>query len=556
MFLRLRIMSGIILIGYISCALQGAELIRKKPSEIQAFSLWRKDITMKKIITLFMAQILLLSLFTGCAKSDEKSFMFDNDSGSPKPEYNHISSDEEMNTEEYSAIVENGYMSAKNNPLSTFSIDVDTASYANVRRMLNSGQSVPKDAVRVEEFINYFKYQYPEPEGTDPFSITAEISECPWNENTKLMLIGLKTREIASESLPQSNLVFLVDVSGSMSNYDKLPLIQSAFMLLTQNLKSADRISIVTYAGTDSVLLEGATGDEKLRITDAINSLTAGGSTAGADGINTAYKIAEKYFIEGGNNRIILATDGDMNVGITSESELKRLVEKKRDSGIGLSVLGFGTGNIKDNKMETLADNGNGNYSYIDSINEAKKVLIEEMGGTLFTVASDVKIQVEFNPSQIKGYRLIGYENRLLNSEDFSDDTKDAGEIGAGTCVTALYEIVLPDSAQEIRETELQYQKGIPADSSDWLNISIRYKDKGSSESLLLEKSIDRSDYKSASSENMIFAGNVAQFAMLLRDSEYRGTASYNKILQSLDDIKASFRNDEYKTEFYQLVKN
>ena len=461
---------------------------------------------------------------------------------------------DEFNTEEYNAITENNFKSVKNYPISTFSVDVDTASYSNIRRMINNGNKVVPDAVRIEEMINYFKYDYEKPTGDIPFSVTTEVSDCPWNENAKLLLIGLQAEDIDFEDRPGSNLVFLLDVSGSMNSYDKLPLMQKAFIMLTENLNENDRISIVTYAGSERVVLQGARGDETMKIVEALEDLTAGGSTAGAAGIEKAYMLAEEYFIEGGNNRVILATDGDLNVGISSEGELKRLVEKKRESGVFLSVLGFGTGNIKDNKMEALADNGNGNYAYIDSILEAKKVLVEEMGGTLFTVAKDVKLQVEFNPAYIKGYRLIGYENRMLNTEDFDDDTKDAGEIGAGHRVTALYEIIDLTSEQEIAESDLKYQTdNNPIDSNEWLTVNIRYKEPTEDTSKLIEVPVDESSYTADMPENLAFAASVAGFGMLLRDSQWKGEASYDMILDILDNLDIS--EDVYKDEFISLVK-
>ena len=318
-------------------------------------------------------------------------------------------------SEEYSHIEESGFKSVEQEPLSTFSADVDTASYTNIRRFIRSGQTVPKDAVRIEEMLNYFNYQYKEPQGQDPFSITTEYAACPWNEENRLLLIGLKAKEIDFRDRPSSNLVFLLDVSGSMYSDDKLPLVQKAFTMLAENLDARDRVSIVTYAGYESVVLDGVPGSDTAKIAAAIDDLEAGGSTAGSAGIQKAYELAQKHYIPGGNNRVILATDGDLNVGLTSEKDLTRLIEEKRKSGVHLSVLGVGTGNIKDNKMEALADNGDGNYSYLDSVFEAKKVLVDEMGGTLITVAKDVKVQVEFNPAYVAGYRLGGYENRLLN---------------------------------------------------------------------------------------------------------------------------------------------
>jgi len=460
----------------------------------------------------------------------------------------------EFNTEEYSAIVERGFVSPLSEPLSTFSIDVDTASYANVRRYLMNGYTVPPDAVRIEEMINYFRYEYPNPDGDIPFTVTTEIGPCPWNEENKLLLIGLKGKEVDIRDMPPSNLVFLIDVSGSMMDENKLPLVKEAFLLLIENLRSCDRISIVTYAGSDSVVLNGTTGEEKSAITQAIQELEAGGSTAGARGILTAYKIAQENFIENGNNRVILATDGDFNVGVTSEGELVRLIEKEREKGIFLSVLGFGTGNIKDNKMEALADHGNGNYAYIDTILEARKVLVEEMGGTLLTIAKDVKLQVEFNPARVKGYRLIGYENRVLNDEDFDDDAKDAGEMGAGHRVTALYEIIPADSAGKVAENDLKYQQTQVVESDEWLNIKIRYKEPDQDQSRLLSFAVDDAHEKAVPSESFTFAAGVAEFGMLLRDSQYKGRASYESIYGRLASLP-SVNSDPYKAEFLQLVE-
>lgn len=473
-------------------------------------------------------------------------------------EYGYYLTEEELagdfNTEEYNSIVESNFKSVKDYPLSTFSVDVDTASYSNIRRMINNGERVVPDAVRIEEMINYFKYDYEKPTDDIPFSINTELSDCPWNKNAKLLLIGLQAKEIDLENRPSSNLVFLLDVSGSMDAPNKLPLMQKAFIMLTENLNENDRISIVTYAGVERVVLKGAKGNETMKIVSAIEELTAGGATAGEAGINKAYELAREYFIEGGINRVILATDGDLNVGISSEGELVRLIEEKRKSGIYLSVLGFGTGNLKDNKMEALADNGNGNYHYIDSVLEAKKVLVEEMGGTLYTVAKDVKLQVEFNPAYIKGYRLIGYENRLLASEDFNDDSKDAGEIGAGHRVTALYEIVEVSSEQEIAESNLKYQtQQLVTDSNEWLTINVRYKEPDQDISKLISVTVDEKDYTPEMPDNLRFASSVAAFGMLLRDSKWKGEASYQMILDNLMDY--DLNGDEYKEEFVYLVK-
>ncbi len=352
------------------------------------------------------------------------------------------SQDAAFNTEQYDHIQENGYLEAMSNPLSTFSIDVDTASYSNVRRFINGSQLPPTDAVRIEEFINYFNYDYPQPDGEHPFSITTEVSTAPWNPAHKLVHIGLQGQQVDKTELPDSNLVFLFDISGSMNDANKLPLLKQGFRLLVEQLTERDRVAIVVYAGAAGLVLPSTSGAEKATILEAIDRLEAGGSTAGGAGIQLAYGQAKENFIPNGNNRIILATDGDFNVGASSDGELVRMIEEKRDDGIFLSILGFGTGNYKDSKMEKLADKGNGNYAYIDTIREAKKVLVSEMAGTLLTIAKDVKIQIEFNPTKVQAYRLIGYENRLLAKEDFTDDSKDAGELGAGHTVTALYEII------------------------------------------------------------------------------------------------------------------
>lgn len=465
----------------------------------------------------------------------------------------------DFNTEEYSAVKEEGFKAVVNEPLSTFSADVDTASYSNLRRMIEDGYSledIPAGAVRIEEMLNYFSYDYNLPKGNEPFGVTTVMGDCPWNEDAKLLQIGLKTEEIDFSEAPASNLVFLLDVSGSMYTDDKLPLLQKSFTMLTEELTEKDRVSIVTYAGSDDIVLEGASGDDKKTITAAINSLEANGSTNGSAGIETAYELAEEYFIEGGNNRIILATDGDLNVGVSSESELKDLVTEKRESGVFLSVLGFGTGNIKDNKMETLADNGNGNYAYIDSIAEAKKTMVEEMGATLVTVAKDVKFQIEFNPAYVKGYRLLGYENRALATEDFDDDKKDAGEIGAGHMVTALYEIIPADSKQKISETELKYQNlevDEGAKNGEWMNLKIRYKEPDADKSKLLEYPITEDAYQEKPNADFNFAAAVAEFGLILRDSEYKGDASFKNVRELLDNADTS--SDDYKDEFDYLVK-
>ncbi|MCM1190410.1 MAG: VWA domain-containing protein [bacterium] len=477
---------------------------------------------------------------------------------SPEEEYWPINP-ENGNTEEYSSIREQGYKSVINDPLSTFSADVDTASYSNLRRMIEAGytmEDIPAGAVRIEEMLNYFTYDYKLPEGDEPFGVTAVLGDCPWNGDAKLLQIGLKTEAVDFSEAPDSNLVFLLDVSGSMYSDDKLPLLQRAFILLAQELTEKDRVSVITYAGEESVVLEGVRGDEKSTIVNALEALEAGGSTNGAGAIEAAYRLAEEYYIEGGNNRIILATDGDLNVGASSESELEKLVSKKKESGVFLSVLGFGTGNIKDNKMETLADKGNGNYAYIDSLSEAKKVLVEQMGATLVTVAKDVKLQVEFNPAYVKGYRLLGYENRMLATEDFDDDRKDAGEIGAGHMVTVLYEIIPADSAQEIPQTELKYQTqtgSAGVENGEWLNLRVRYKEPESDSSLLCTYPVTEEAYAQEPSEDFYFAAAVAEFGLLLRDSEYKKDASFENIRELLKKVDTDA--DEYKDEFAYLVK-
>jgi len=468
--------------------------------------------------------------------------------------------DFEGNTEAYSHIDENPFLEAARAPLSTFSIDVDTASYSNTRRFLKDGQLPPKDAVRIEELVNYFSYDYPQPVGDAPFSVTAEISEAPWNTSHRLVHIGLQGKRIPTANMPPANLVFLIDVSGSMNEPNKLPLVQSSMKVLTEQLTSRDRVAMVVYAGSSGLVLPSTSGERKGEILAAIDRLEAGGSTNGGDGIQLAYKIAQENFIKGGVNRVILATDGDFNVGVTSEGDLVRLIEEKRQSGVFLSVLGFGTGNVKDSTMEKLADKGNGNYAYIDSNAEARKVLGEQIGGTLFTIAKDVKIQVEFNPKQVAAYRLIGYENRLLRDQDFNDDTKDAGEIGAGHTVTALYEVVPYGQKFENAGVDpLKYQQPVKpsemANSNELMTVKLRYKEPTQDQSKLVSVSLADSKAKlDTASENFKFSSAVAAFGMLLRDSKYKADASYNKVLEL---ARASTGADPqgYRSEFIQLVE-
>lgn len=457
--------------------------------------------------------------------------------------------------EEYSRIYDNDFLVAKESPLSTFSIDVDTAAYTNVRRFLNNNQLPPQDAVRIEEMINYFTYDYPQPAGSDPFSINTEIAVCPWSTMHKLVLVGLQGRKMEVQNLAPSNLVFLIDVSGSMKDYNKLPLLKSAFRLLVNQLRPQDKISIVVYAGSSSVVLDSVSGEEKDKIIQTIDELAADGSTAGAEGIVRAYEIAKKNFAKDGNNRVILATDGDFNIGITDEGELLRLIEERRDDGIFLTVLGFGMGNYKDAKMEKLADKGNGTFSYIDNLLEAKKVFVTQLTGTLFTIAKDVKIQVEFNPATVKAYRLIGYENRKLENKDFNDDKKDAGELGAGHTVTALYEVVPSDSKEEFVKTDdLKYQQVTVTSSDELLTVKLRYKDPAADTSKLLTKIIKAKEETVQPSENLRFASGVAEFGLLLRNSQYKADASYQSVLERVKAAKG-VDSEGYRADLIKLVE-
>jgi Ca-activated chloride channel homolog len=467
-----------------------------------------------------------------------------------------------FNTEGYAAVNENGYKNVKDSPLSTFSIDVDNASYSNIRRFINMGEMPPADAVRTEEMINYFKYDYPEPVGEHPFSVNTELAECPWNTKHWLLQIGLRGKSFDKSELPPSNLVFLIDVSGSMSDPNKLPLLKSAFGLLVNELRAQDHVAVVVYAGAAGLVLESTPGNRKEKIMSAIDDLEAGGSTAGGAGLKLAYAEAEKNFVRGGNNRIILATDGDFNVGESSNGGMERLIEDKRKAGVFITVLGFGMGNVKDDKMEIIADKGNGNYSYIDNLQEARKVLVREFGGTLFTIAKDVKFQVEFNPGKVSSYRLIGYENRLLNDEDFNNDAKDAGEMGAGHNVTALYELI-PAGSDEVAPSvdPLKYQKAKEVNhryediSDEFLTIKIRYKKPDGQTSMLLEKPVKgRISDLDNTSDNLRFAAAVSEFGMLLRNSEFSGNAT----LESAAALATSARGEDeegYRAEMVRLIK-
>lgn len=465
-----------------------------------------------------------------------------------------------MSAEEYKAIQENGFKKVWDNPLSTFSIDVDVASYSNMRRFLNKGELPPADAIRTEELINYFSYNYAQPTGNNPVRITSEIGTCPWNEQHRLVRIGLKAKEIPTENLPASNLIFLIDVSGSMYGPERLDLVKSSLKLLVNNLRDKDKVAIVVYSGAAGEKLTSTPGSDKQKIREAIDELEAGGSTAGGEGIKLAYKIAQKNFITGGNNRIILCTDGDFNVGVSSDQELEKLIEQKRKSGVFLTVLGYGMGNYKDSKMQTLAEKGNGNHAYIDNLQEANRVLVNEFGATLHTVAKDVKLQVEFNPTQVQAYRLIGYESRLLADEDFNNDTKDAGEMGAGHTVTAFYEVIPVGVKSDFtgKVDDLKYQKKQKTatsvnDSNELLTVKLRYKTPDGNASKKIEQALTDSKNNRVSAD-FRFAAAVAMFGQLLRDSEFKGNANYDKVISL---AKTGLENDEkgYKREFIRLAE-
>lgn len=478
-----------------------------------------------------LSVVALLLLHPACAKRPSHADMSGGYYATPAA----AAAMEAPNTESYAHIAENAFKRVADDPLSTFSIDVDTASYSNVRRFLEDGQLPPADAVRVEEMINYFTYAYPEPAGGQPFSVRTEVAACPWNDQARLVQIGIKGKSLAPAEIPPRNLVFLLDVSGSMSSPDKLPLLQRSLAMLVADIRPVDSVGIVVYAGAAGVVLEPTADRDK--IVSAIDALYAGGSTNGGQGIEAAYALAERAFRKGGINRVILATDGDFNVGVSSEGELQRLIERKRDSGIFLSVLGFGTGNVKDSTMEMLADKGNGNYAYIDGLQEARKVLVEQAGATLVTIAKDVKIQVEFNPLKVGAYRLVGYENRVLAHQDFNDDSKDAGEIGAGHTVTALYEVLPPGAEGAVPGVDpLRYQqpKAAPAPASasaELMHVKLRYKQpEGEGSQLLTMPVADPGHALDAASEDLRFAAAVAMFGMKLRNSEHARGVTYKQI--------------------------
>jgi Ca-activated chloride channel homolog len=460
--------------------------------------------------------------------------------------------------ESYSKIKENGYQLVSDQPLSTFSIDIDRAAYSNVRRYLNSGALPPADAVRIEEMINYFDYKYKSPKDSD-VAIYTDMATCPWEPAHQLIRVALKAKELPMDKLPPANLVFLLDVSGSMDEPNKLPLVKQALTALTQQLRSKDKVAIVVYAGAAGVVLPSTHGDEKTTIINALNQLSAGGSTAGGEGLKLAYNIASENFMKNGNNRIIMATDGDFNVGESSEDELEKLIVKERESGISLSVMGFGMGNYKDSKLELLADKGNGNYGYIDNFEEARRTFVTEFGSTLFTVAKDVKLQLEFNPQYVQSYRLVGYENRMLENKDFNDDKKDAGDMGVGHTVTALYEIIPAGSVTHDKPMvdSLKYQHNIATNafSGEVLTVKLRYKKPDEDKSQLLTSVMPLKVQEiSNAPEDFMMAAAVASFGLLLRDSQYKGTASYSATEKLAKSAKGE-DEEGYRSEFIQMVK-
>lgn len=535
---------------------------------------------MKKTLAVALAGAMMLGA-VGCGTKDETSSKRDRNKitkeepSETEPEMNiAVKGDtacedvdggyyeEPFNTAEFEDVGENGWMIVGNSPLSTFSADVDTSSYTNIRSYLLNGYNLEPSMVRYEEMINYFRYDYETPSHDEKFAVHTEYTNCPWNKETKLALVSLNTEAIDFSDAPDTNIVFLIDTSGSMFGPDRLGLIQDGMRMLCENLSEKDRVSVVTYAGSSAVLLEGVSGDNYDEIMEVVDSLEASGSTNGSDGINTAYEIAEKYFIKGGNNVVVLATDGDLNVGVTSEGALSDLIEEKKESGVFLSVLGFGYENLKDNKLAALADHGNGNYHFIDSKTEARKALVEDMGANFVTVAKDVKLQVEFNPALVKGYRLIGYEKEILNAEDFENDEVDAGEMGAGHTVTAMYELVMADSDYDIGSVpELKYsqENRVSQDaalSNELFTVNVRYKEPDEDESKLIGFVCTTDDESAEGSNNLRWAAAVAAYGMILKESDYVGNFSKDDVVEL---AKSAYHygsdEDEYKEEFIYLVK-
>ena len=514
----------------------------------------------------FFSMVLVMLCFTNCKNGSYSEATASTDSTAVEVVAEDDSTLDETpyadaaeNTESYAEIVENPFESPTTAPLSTFSIDVDNASYTNIRRFINNGQAVPKDAVRIEEMVNFFKYQYPQPQDQHPFSINTEYSESPWNPKHKLLKIGLQGKDVPMTNLPASNMVFLIDVSGSMEDENKLPLLKESMKVLVNELRSKDKVAIVVYAGSAGVVLPPTSGDDKETILDAFDELQAGGSTAGGEGIELAYKLAQQNFIKEGNNRVIIATDGDFNVGASSDDAMEDLIESKRKSGVFLTVLGFGMGNYKDSKMEILADKGNGNYAYIDNIQEANRFLGKEFKGSMFAIAKDVKIQVEFNPKHVQAYRLIGYENRRLKAEDFKNDAIDAGELGSGHTVTALYEIIPVGVESDYVPSDLKYTKVKATEtnySEELATIKFRYKKPDGDKSVEMVDVIpDKAVALESSTPDFKFSTAVAWFGLKLRDSKLISTAS-PKAIEKL--AKAGLAGDEegYRSEFVRLVES
>lgn len=519
------------------------------------------DIGQKSIINVALEpDVMSLSEVVVTGYGVERKLSIRGYNSSPSNGYIRYEAEPESN-ESYAEINENGFHTPWKNPYSTFSIDVDAAAYSNMRRFINQGQLPPKDAVKIEELINYFGYEYEGPSGKHPFAVNHEVSAAPWNPQHQLVHIGLQGEKIEMDNLPAANLVFLLDVSGSMNSADKLPLLKKSLKLLVNQMRPEDRVAIVVYAGAAGEVLPSTSGKEKDKILKALDNLSAGGSTAGGAGIKLAYKIAKQNFKKKGNNRIILATDGDFNVGASSDKAMEDLIEDKRKEGVFLTVLGFGTGNYKDSKMETLADKGNGNHAYIDNILEAKKVLVNEFGGTLFTIAKDVKIQVEFNPNTVQAYRLIGYENRKLNDEEFNNDKKDAGELGAGHTVTALYEIIPVGVKSQFKPLDdLKYQQTKPVvkitgNTTELMTVKLRYKKPDGRKSILLEQVIQKQSVAlSQSSNNFKWSAAVAGFGMLLRDSDFKGDLTYSDVIALARSAKGTdFQG--YRSELIKLME-
>lgn len=548
---------AVLVLFCIACNQEAKHSSQKSISSMPALKSLKRSVAADSAATNKLGiQEVTISKFTPPVVKD-KEVVFQNQEG----EKDFNVSTNQFNTEDYDNIVENKFVSPEQEPLSTFSIDVDEASYSNVRRYLQNGSLPPAGAVRIEEMINYFDYDYPQPTNDDPFSVITEIAECPWNTHHKLIHIGLQGKTIPTENLPASNFVFLIDVSGSMDEPNKLPLVQASLKMLTDQLREKDKVAIVVYAGNAGLVLPSISGNNKTRIKEAIDNLEAGGSTAGREGIQLAYKIAKENFIHDGNNRVILATDGDFNVGASSDDDLVRLIENERKSGIFLSVLGYGMGNYKDNKMQQLADKGNGNHSYIDNINEARKVLVNEFGSTLFTIAKDVKIQIEFNPQNVQAYRLIGYENRMMASEDFNNDQKDAGELGSGHTVTALYEIIPKGIKDEFTKAvdslKYQSQRTVTTEhSNEIMTVKLRYKKPDGDVSKLITQTIkDDNQSLAASSDNFRFSAAVAEFAFLLRNSAYRQNSNFRQVITLAKSAKGKDVNG-YRNEFIGLVES